>query len=192
MKWLDVYFKNDIASTIREIPSILIALLIALFMVGVIVLFRRHELKIAIRRLAGLLLIEYVILVVSSTVFLRSSQVPFGHNYTPFWSYVAIIEGEAGIVVDNVMNIVAFMPIGFLMGCAIKDIKWWKVALISCGCSITIETTQLIMSRGFSELDDVFNNTAGAIIGFGLYAAVAAIKGFINDKHGKHIPGIVL
>lgn len=57
------------------------------------------------------------------------------------------------------------------------------VAMFACGCSIMIEATQLLMSRGFSELDDVFNNTLGAIIGYGLYVTVSALgKSFLCGK----------
>lgn len=176
------YFVWDITATFRAIPPLLLVLLIAAFVVGMALFFLRYECKKATRMTAGLLLVEYIILFFSSTIVLRNGLSSFGHNFTPFWSYMAIFEGQAGLAVDNVMNIAAFLPIGFLLGCAIKGIKCWKVALVACGCSIVIETSQLLLSRGFSELDDVFNNTVGALLGCGLYCIIKKIKDGISKR----------
>lgn len=38
--------------------------------------------------------------------------------------------------------------------------------------SAIIEITQYIFNLGWCELDDVISNTAGALVGFGLYVTV--------------------
>ena len=72
-----------------------------------------------------------------------------------------------------IANVVAFVPIGLLLGCAFgKRMKWWKVLLIGGGFSLLIETLQFVLKRGFAEFDDVFHNVLGCLIGWGVYVGV--------------------
>ena len=68
------------------------------------------------------------------------------------------------------MNVVAFVPVGILFGCTFRSMTWWKVMLIGGGVSVLIETIQFYFKRGFSEVDDVMHNTAGCLIGYGVYS----------------------
>lgn len=70
------------------------------------------------------------------------------------------------------MNVLVFIPIGLLIGCSWKNLSWWKAILFGCVFSVGIELLQLVLKRGFSELDDVMHNTLGCIIGYGLYAII--------------------
>ena len=70
------------------------------------------------------------------------------------------------------MNVVAFIPLGFILGFSSRRMKWWKVALFAAGFSLLIETLQFVTKRGFAEFDDVFHNVVGAMIGCGVYAGV--------------------
>lgn len=117
----------------------------------------------------GLLLVEYVILFALSALILRTPNPNHGFNFIPFWSYAAILEGGPGLVEDNLLNVLVFLPVGFLMGCAFKRISWWKVLLVTCGFSICVELMQFLFSRGFAELDDVIHNTLGAVLGYGVF-----------------------
>ena len=76
------------------------------------------------------------------------------------------------------MNVVVFVPVGFLLGVRIQDSsftirkasftirKALLVALMGCGISVTIEALQFFFMRGFSEVDDVMHNTLGCLIGW--------------------------
>lgn len=73
------------------------------------------------------------------------------------------------------MNVVVFVPVGFLLGFRIQDSsftirKALLVALMGCGISVLIEALQFFFMRGFSEVDDVIHNTVGCLIGFCVYA----------------------
>ena len=50
---------------------------------------------------------------------------------------------------------------------AFGKVKWWKVALIGGGFSVMIETLQFVLKRGFTEVDDVWHNVVGCVIGWG-------------------------
>lgn len=78
-------------------------------------------------------------------------------------------EIEMGYWNNIIQNILLFIPLGFLIG--------GKRGIISgVLLSIGIELTQYIAVLGYCELDDVLNNTIGAVIG-----------SFLFKKFGKRI-----
>lgn len=115
------------------------------------------------------LLIEYILLIFCSTVFFRTTSELRKNDIHPFWSYKAIQESREDLLAENIMNVVVFVPVGLLIGIAFKQVTWWKAFLIGCGISVTIESLQFFLMRGFSELDDVMHNTLGCLIGYGIY-----------------------
>jgi glycopeptide antibiotics resistance protein len=107
------------------------------------------------------LLIEYIFLLFCSTVIFRATGATRQYDFHPFWSY-----SRPDLLVENIMNVVVFIPVGLLLCCAFKQITWWKTLLIGCSISITIEALQFFFMKGFSELDDVMHNTLGCILGY--------------------------
>ena len=82
----------------------------------------------------------------------------------------------------DVANVLAFVPIGLLLGCAFGRMKGLKMLLIGGGFSVLIETLQFFLKRGFAEFDDVFHNVLGCVIGYGVYALVAYWVKAISSK----------
>ena len=80
------------------------------------------------------------------TVFVRSTQAEWTYNLSPFWSYQAIREGRDDILVQVIMNILAFIPIGLLLG-TFKGMKCWHVLLIGLCFSMLIELGTLKTAR---------------------------------------------
>ena len=138
--------------------------------VGTVVLFFWRGKK-GLRWSAGLLLVEYLVLLIILSVLARKVMSGRAYNFAPFWSYRAILDGHGHLLTQAVMNVVAFVPVGFLLGFLGRG-KWWKVALFAAGFSLIIETLQFITMRGFAGFDDVFHNVVGAMIGYGVYAGV--------------------
>ena len=120
--------------------------------------------KTGIRFSMVLLLVEYIFLLFCSTVIFRLYNESYGHDFHPFWSY-----SRPDLLVENIMNVVVFIPVGLLLGIAFKQTTWWKALLLGCGISITIEALQFWFMKGFSEVDDVMHNTLGCMIGYGMY-----------------------
>ena len=75
------------------------------------------------------------------------------------------------------MNVVAFIPVGLLLGYVFDKIKWWQVLLAGVLLSFGIESLQFILKRGFAEFDDVLHNGLGCLAGYG---------GFVGFMIGKH------
>ncbi len=169
------------SSLINAIPLDVYLLLLAVFCIFAVLLVSFRGVRKGGRLVFAFLLVEYVFLLYCSTVFFREG-VERGYNIVPFWSYVEIYHGDELLLPQNIMNVVVFVPVGFLLGCAVKSIRWWKVLVIGCFISVSIEVLQFFFKRGFSEFDDVFHNVIGCMIGYGIYIIVYRI-----NRYGKNL-----
>lgn len=66
---------------------------------------------------------------------------------------------------DILTNIIVFIPIGLLVGLFTVKHRVIKVFVIGLLFSLSIECSQLIWQRGTFDVDDLFNNSFGAVIG---------------------------
>lgn len=66
---------------------------------------------------------------------------------------------------DLILNIVCFIPLGMLVGLLSEKYRWAKALLAGLLVSLTIEFSQLIWHRGVFDVNDLFNNALGALIG---------------------------
>ena len=158
-------------SLINDLPQYVYEGLMSAFCIGIILILVIKRKK-GWRGIAGLLLTEYTFLIYCLTVFFRAVKDMREYDYTPLWSYKAIINGREELLAETIMNVVVFVPVGLLLGCAIKGWNWWKAMITGAGLSVSIELLQLVFKRGFSEVDDVIHNTLGCMIGYGIYSLV--------------------
>ena len=146
---------------IRNIPDEVFEGLASIFCLALVVFIAWKGIKTGLRYSAALLLLEYVFLLFCSTVIFRTAGATRQYDIHPFWSY-----DRPELLVENIMNVIVFIPIGLLLGCAFKQATWWKAFLIGCSISISIESLQFWFMKGFSEVDDVMHNTVGCLIGW--------------------------
>lgn len=161
-----------VISLYRDIPMAVYEGLLSVLCLGSVVIIAWYGLKRGWRRIAGLILVEYTFLIYCSTVIYRKGYEGVGHNFSPFWSYTAIQEGRSALLSENIMNVVVFLPVGLLLSCVSRRLKWWMVLLIGVCLSVSIEALQFVFMKGFSEVDDVMHNTLGCMIGYGIYLFV--------------------
>ena len=159
-------FANYAYELIKDIPSDVFEGLASIICIGVFAFIAWKGWKTGLRYSAALLLLEYIFLLFCSTVIFRVASQSRTYDFHPLWSYKAIQDGRVELLSENIMNVIVFIPIGLLLGCAFKQTTWWKVLLIGCSISITIEALQFWFMRGFSEVDDVMHNTLGCVIGW--------------------------
>jgi glycopeptide antibiotics resistance protein len=69
---------------------------------------------------------------------------------------------------DLILNIVCFIPVGLLVGLLLEKQRLAKALLVGLLVSLTIEFSQLIWHRGVFDVNDLFNNALGALIGGGI------------------------
>ena len=165
-------FRTYIVSLYQNIPTEVYEGLLSVFCLGLVIFIAWKGFKTGLRYSAILLLVEYVFLLFCSTVIFRATGETRQYDFHPFWSY-----SRPDLLVENIMNVVVFIPVGLMLGSllrvkgsstseATKSMTWLMVAIIGCGISVTIESLQFFLMRGFSEVDDVMHNTVGCILGY--------------------------
>lgn len=169
---IDKYLRY-VESCLDKVPASVGIGLILVFCFGAALFLARLGWKKGMKWSAGLLLLEYLVLLLFLSVLVRSEQAERTYMLTPFWSYPAIQERQPGILTQVIMNVAAFVPVGFLFGCFCGRAKWWKALLLGGGISILIEILQFAFKRGMSEFDDLFHNVLGCLMGYGLYVGAS-------------------
>ena len=178
--------EHFITVVFRDIPTRFLVGFLVLFAVGTILFLAFFGWKRGAKWAAGLLLVEYMVLLLALAVLTRKVQPAQAFDFSPFWSYREVLRsGKDALLTQNIANVLAFVPIGLLLGCAFGRMKWWKALAIGGGFSLLIEVLQFAFKRGFSEFDDVFHNVLGCAIGFGVYLLVAWLVMRIRGKSGK-------
>lgn len=76
-----------------------------------------------------------------------------------YWNY---------LIINFIGNICMFVPIGFCIPLLWNGILFWKTTLIGLGTSLFIELCQIPQVRG-SDVDDLWLNTLGVVIGYVLF-----------------------
>ena len=141
--------------------------------VGAFLLIKCLGLKNGFHYLVGLLLIEYIFLFICHTIIFRSANLERKYDFMPFWSYNFILDLRLGLLSETIMNVLFFIPIGFMLGVWYKlQNRWLYVFLVALFLSTSVELLQFLFMRGFSELDDVIHNTLGCLIGYGIWRII--------------------
>ena len=159
-------FCKYIVGLYNDVPIEVYLGLIAVFAIGLFLVLKFSNDKKHFRLVPKLLLIEYLALLLCSTVLFRTESKDVRYSVEPLWSYESIQYGHLELIAENVMNVVVFIPMGFLLGCSFRKMRLWKVLLIGTCISATVEGLQFYYKRGFSEVDDVIHNTIGCLLGY--------------------------
>lgn len=97
------------------------------------------------------------------------------YNLVPFKTIIGFLLNTQSISFDTWIynlagNIVAFMPLGFLLTAALKRINNKKTILsISLILITTAEAAQLMTRKGVFDIDDIILNMVGVAIGYYIY-----------------------
>jgi len=84
------------------------------------------------------------------------------------------------------LNVAMFAPLGFLLPLLTDRIqKWYRMLAAAFSTTLAIETLQYILCRGLFDVDDLFCNTLGAMIGY--WAVMAGISCFRKNPR-KMLP----
>ena len=74
-------------------------------------------------------------------------------------------------------NIAAFIPFGlFVMPVSNRRINFFETVIITFNVSLCVEIIQLVTKVGSFDVDDLFLNTIGGLIGAGIYVVYAMIE----------------
>lgn len=142
--------------------------------------------QLAIKKIvSGMLFSAYVALLIGGTVLNRTIGSCVTVDINPFWSYrETFVEKNVDIGIQIVSNIVIFIPWGILMSITFERMKRfvWNFAGATV-FSATVELVQFVLRCGKCELDDVFHNAIGAIIGYGIWKIGCIICGKMCKRY---------
>ena len=105
----------------------------------------------------------------------RTAELEYRYNLTLFreikrFVYNVNVLGWKAVIVNVVGNVVAFMPFGYFIPRICKiHIGAFSVVLFSFEFSVLVEFLQLITKLGCFDVDDLFMNTIGGLLGYICY-----------------------
>jgi glycopeptide antibiotics resistance protein len=128
------------------------------------------------------LLVAYLVLVIKILVLKDLAMIRVGHmrfnfggtqegpaNLIPFKTILYFLKGNNGLLIAciNILgNIIALVPLGFLVPLVFQNINWKKSLALAIISGLAIEWTQLYLHIGIFDIDDVLLNGLGVMIGF--------------------------
>ena len=172
-----------LVTSYKLIPNYIYIGALAFFIFGLCLILCVKGVKKRGGKIAVLMLVEYVVLVYCSTVLFRKDN---GAYRTVLQPFQGLSNGTLALEPESVLNIVFYIPIGFLLGTILHCKRWWIALLVGCCVSMSVELLQHYLSKGFAETDDVICNVGGCMLGYCLYVvshyAISAIKVFKYEK----------
>lgn len=141
--------------------------------------------KFMLKGVCLITLAGYIWYTLDTTVLGRRDYSYYRYKTIPYWSYAAILDGKESLIKEDLLNVALFLPIGFLLCCLMPIRKWWIALVFGFGLSSCIELLQLVWKRGTCEFDDVFHNTIGCLIGYGLASVIFRFVNIKNEYYGS-------
>ncbi len=101
------------------------------------------------------------------TFFMESNLIPFFNTITD------ILANPLGSIEQIGYNLILFIPFGFLTVISFPDCKWKlrKMVIISFIVVLVVETLEYFSGR-YMDIDDIFINICGSILGYAIYKIV--------------------
>ncbi len=135
------------------------------------------------KKLTRYVFILYILGVLSLTFIVRETMIlrtPYNRGVVlePFCEIDAMLHQPNHFFwfMQIFLNILLFVPFGLMLPMLSERFRsLWLTTLTGFIFSAGIETMQYITGRGLTEVDDVINNTAGALVGYILYVTVMLI-----------------
>lgn len=133
------------------------------------------------RKLQKVILLAYIIFIFYETLMFRET----GDNRANLvlFSYADTFLTDWKIRVDVVNNVWLFIPFGTGLYAIFRKKRVWIAAL---ALSVTIELIQYFTGWGIAELDDLFGNTLGGVIGVwgGVAMGYVQMAKYVERKNG--------
>ncbi len=126
--------------------------------------------------LVAFLLLGWLAAVLGLTLFTRPAMFEGWFNFRLFSGYLNAWNNwslsEFQLIIFNMLM---FVPLGFLLPLLTRRARrFLPVLLLSLLVCVLLEMLQMLTHRGVFELDDIFHNTLGSVIGYFLAEALVA------------------
>lgn len=145
---------------------------------------RMKEKRNTLSVICTIIFVIYIFIVFWITLLGRMANGSVNMLLSSFWEYKRFFQHMSFHTAhDIVLNMLMFMPFGFLLPLNFAKIRQLKYIIIFAALfSALIEVGQLLFSRGWCEFDDIFNNTVGAMIGYLVYMIYIKIHKKVEIK----------
>ncbi len=169
---------DTLTDAIIDVWPMLVIFLIVLVTIRISYIKINNEKFIFYREFSNLIFFIYILLLYQllTSTEMNSSG---GLNIVPFQEIFRYKIGSKLFMFNVVGNILIFVPFGYFVSSYIKASKVSHILFISIITSTTVELVQLQIGRSL-DIDDIFLNVIGSILGFFLFIGLTAIK--------KHLP----
>ncbi len=190
--------------TVREWNTGLMFGALLLIVLAGLIVARKLTVKNA---LAASLLYIVLFVVISSTVFTRTSWSGLHYDFDLIANYISVIvSGDSDMLWMDLLNVLLILPVGILLPMSvpiqkenayavqtrrnIRSRMAGRIRLSRRFCftvcfgflfSLCIETLQLLTGRGVFELADLIHNTAGVVIGFFVYRGAQKLNAVLHS-----------
>lgn len=95
-----------------------------------------------------------------------------GHaNFTPFKTISSYLHGDHGWLIGGlnlVGNVALFVPVGLLVPLAVPNLTWKGSLALAAAVGLAIEGLELAFQAGEFDVDDLFLNALGVLVGLAL------------------------
>lgn len=82
---------------------------------------------------------------------------------------VSLIPFKDGVDIKDILNIILFVPLGFLISINLKNKQGIKNVIVCFSSSLLIELVQFLFVGRLADITDVITNTFGGLIGYYIY-----------------------
>lgn len=154
---------------------------------------KQHH-KIWVQRISKIIFLCYIIVMVYFLFFSehygRSLDREYRYNLVLFKEIKRFIRyrrelGLESFLVNIFGNIFAFTPFGFVLPIiSPNNRKFLNIFLLSLEMTLTIELFQLLLKVGTFDVDDIFLNTLGAVLGYIAFFFCNKIR--LKSWNGEH------
>lgn len=169
----------DITSIINGLfPWIIVALIFFVISIFAYLICQRRKGPLQHQKISStfilLLLFCWLIIVFGITTLSRAANYKSMINIHMFSGYInAWNKWSLSEFQLIIFNIIMFIPLGLLLPLYNDKFKRFiPTLLVSLGITLGIECIQLVTNMGIFELDDIFHNTLGGVIGFFLISGI--------------------
>lgn len=83
---------------------------------------------------------------------------------------------------EVVANLLLFMPFGVYLGVLAPSWSWPRAAGVFAATSVALEGAQYVLRLGSTDVTDVIMNTAGGLVGLGLFATLRRV---LRERTGR-------
>lgn len=140
--------------------------------------------------------ILYIILLLALFIFQRTptekarslNLIPFHGAFSLYWPHIKAGRFQDGIFVQFFGNLLIFTPLGFYLGLWWRRRKHkWVMFLLPVLLSGTIEACQYLFHTGESDIDDLWMNVIGFLLGVLMVKVMDAIRSAVTKGKEKTI-----